>query len=976
MPCNLHFGDSTAHATVKWFLKSLTEEGWIPSEELCKELNVVRFIDCLRKKVERKKSHFNHIEKIAKELLKNEKWKNCPHLSVLLFSMARNFLVNQSKDGSGSVKKTSLYCVAEKIYGYFKTQLSSAESCSHVFKAGFQLAHFQEDSEWHQEYAVFKDQHYNELRDLRFHYYSIPRNNLTDFSHRFVERLKWTKDLQEFDEYEKEFQELNPLRMELPIPARSIRASEFAEDFVRSLEIDKKDNEESIDTKLAREFRVVQWEVLLRNLVEEDRGPENGKRKLCFYPVTVNYKRPGMPDEKFLDSFIEKTREAEFLFTPSHGEIPTKKRSDSSVCASAGKEFHTNKRVIDEVDQCRQSFRKLLPQIPIKYSFVHEDLVSSFNNKRDTGQASNIILIEDGEFSFFSVLWFLRHAAAKGEEPTKFWGSDIGFDSTKKLTVRFRPDKNDSSEWWSKSKPHDMEDKQHNMYEFAEECGWIILLPESKCVPTRRWQSFIAWLRRYNNSLNKLKSMHGSDPPFEEKIERLPVKKLDYEENSKEGSFIKKLWEFLSSGDLNKILNRLKVSGTSMRCVDFAKNELGPLVEGLEPLLEVESPAGLDDRVLLHCSRGFIPLEHLFRAYQSCELHVLFQALNWEKLSDAEENLTPISISGTTIAGRVESHQNDKTIFDNWLVPYRSLFSTLSAGIALPAAQEDSKQIGEDKQKKTFAHQTGRLLNVAWSDMRDKLNFRGQFALWLALTQVTKIWGRDDLDTIEEINKHFPEWGPDPSEIVDQLVNRGLWEGIVRGARPPVSGKPDDPRWALTTYLEELGGNPEEIVDQMRKSLLFKFESPKGIGPPEWVRTVAFAICFYHGMRQAAYHALETYVINDKCKPSESCLKVKWNSQSVSIYNRGIYDKEHFHEDFEANDRPFFELFQDRTNEFCRKKGIDEVFEIDGPEPSKTLDEYQEMLADITASDGPEPSKILDTWQLVIKKHKLPPNAK
>ena len=115
-----------------------------------------------------------------------------------------------------------------------------------------------------------------------------------------------------------------------------------------------------------------------------------------------------------------------------------------------------------------------------------------------------------------------------------------------------------------------------------------------------------------------------------------------------------------------------------MSCEAFVKEKLGRLVECLDnySLLKVKSSAGLDD-VLLRCSRGFIPLEHLFRAYHPREFHVLFQALNWEESSFMDANQTPVSLSITTIVGRIEWQSTDNfENFHDWLVTYRLLFPT------------------------------------------------------------------------------------------------------------------------------------------------------------------------------------------------------------------------------------------------------------------------------------------------------------
>ena len=153
--CNLDFkGDPIAHTTVEWVSSKLSTASNITEvvsalpEDLCKELNVVRFIDCLRRRVEESNNLFQSIKRIGGKI-EERGWKTCPHLSVLLFSIARNSLVSQFRENPESIKEISLYRVAEEIYDHFKEQPNSYESCSHVFKTGFQLAHFQEDESWH-----------------------------------------------------------------------------------------------------------------------------------------------------------------------------------------------------------------------------------------------------------------------------------------------------------------------------------------------------------------------------------------------------------------------------------------------------------------------------------------------------------------------------------------------------------------------------------------------------------------------------------------------------------------------------------------------------------------------------------------------------------------------------------------------------------------------------------------------------------
>ena len=122
---------------------------------------------------------------------------------------------------------------------------------------------------------------------------------------------------------------------------------------------------------------------------------------------------------------------------------------------------------------------------------------------------------------------------------------------------------------------------------------------------------------------------------------------------------------------------------------------------------------------------------------------------------------------------------------------------------------------------------------------------------------------------------------------------------------------------------------------------------PEDICPPEWVNTKAFAICFYHGVRQAAYHALETYVQSrgEEVEPEKRCLWIKWTDQHVSIYNRGEVDKKiHLRPSREPKDSEFFDLFVKSANAYCHMHQINEKFKITGPEPANLDHEWQLVI--------------------------------
>ena len=1006
--CNLHFKDDpTAHATVEWFLShlspgdtgsktkvsysdfakefisSLSEDNSSLSESLFKGLTAARFIDCLRQQV-MNRGLLESIEHIAEELKNTGNWEAFPNLCVLLLSVAReSFLKGEFPDDKQSVKDTSLYWVVKQIYkGFLKKKdvLLALEAGIQLSK--FQINDFQIDK-WQREFTEVKTLHYKELDALRQYYYSV--DNSTAFSERVVERWRWLRlnkensdDIEVLKKLDEEFCDLNPLRLGLPIRNPGAATLKFVERFARvfqdleneKLEVKKEVSEKEVE-ELGKEYRIFQWEILVRNLVEEFRGKE-----LHVEPITSRKHISGIPNPKFLSKFISEAQSVECSFVHRYGQMPDKRSNNLSIEASflgsIGK----------KVENSQNSFKTLLPKVPDYHPSVHEDIVRAFvNRSQELKKSENSMLIEDGELSFFSLLWLLRHAVGKGEQ-VKEWGSNP--ESKRTVCFRFRGDP--PKPQWS----------QLDMYKFAEECGLIIPLSEKEeCLPTRRWKSLIAWLRRLNHPDSL------ENPPVNDKKclqaskldKRLPVKALDYKE---EKHFVINLWKFFKSRSLEqnslslrKVLEELDglspdVSLDSSIPRETFASVLGRLVKACSEfeykdstysLLKVGASIGLKDRVLLRCCRaGFLPVEHLFRAYHPYELHLLIQALNWEDSFLEGLDRAPVSLGFATIAGQVETEQDSTadsessqdaaTDFECWLVPYRSLFSDLSANFTLPDVKKSSTQIGiqagKKSQKQYFAHQTSRLLNAVWADKnRNRLNFESNFSLWMAKTHVTDIWGGFSIDTEQKIyedgefnsfSKNIGvDWRAlDETQIVRELVYLGLHGGIDRSL---------DSTDSVIDYVyehiwTELGASRDEpekvkkILDKVLESLSFRLPES---APPEWVNTKAFSLCFYHGVRQAAYHALKTFVMtdNNKANPKNPCLLIKWTNQRVWIYNRGEVDpKIHLDPDFEATDREFFKLFDENTNE---------QFKTEGPKPVEIDDDiWQDDII----------------WQLMIRKEK------
>ena len=962
---------------LKKFIDSFTEEGSILSDDFCKSLTTVRFIDCLRREVKRNKELFERIECIAKELLGTEKWKCFPNLSVLLLSIARSFLKDEYKE---DVTETSLYKVVKELYSLYYDNLKKesdgqcdSDSIDILLEAGIQLSRFQ-DKDVQRNFTNLKIQYDERMRALRRHYHSA--ENPRAFSERYVERWKWLNSKGEaagavakFNELDKDKNEpgqnkleddLHPMRLELPIRMKNSSALKFANNFTQSLQKEK-DIKKSVQN-LAKKFRIIQWDVFIRDIVKEDRTGI-----LHFSPITTQHTDTiGIPYEGFLKKFINSARLVE-CYIPVEEDIPTqlryKKLSTEDSPLKKADEKIEERDISDEsfdkkIEECSESFKRLLAQVD-KDDFhkdlihpFHKDLIASFTNRQKIlQQSSSSMLIEDGELSFFSLLWLLRNEKGEKLENWKFTPDtpekkeDGEFNPEKKLELSFRYGDDES---WSKC----------NMDEFAEECGFIIRLTNSKgCIPTRRWKALITWLRRLNHSMKEGNQLPVDQKGFKVKElhKELPVKALDYK--GEEALFVGKLWQFLESPPLRDLLNKLGGSDESlfdkelkelldkfdkspfdtvMSNKDFAK-VLGSLVELLSKAdLLSNSDAGLKDKVLFRCCRAFIPLESLFRAYQPYQLHLLMQALNWEKLFGDNLDESPIALGFASIVGRVEietkNSEDTMTDFDNWVAPYRSLFSNLSADLTLPAVQRDSKQIGEQDQQSTFSHQTAGLINTIWSDQTRKLDNKSEFALWLARIHVVKIWGNLPLDPNEPIEMDFAEWnGLNNNIIVDKLINLGTHGGVLRARQYPKNLRTsEDERLRLRNHALRLGIS-EPGIGQVLSSL--NFNKPTDT-PPNWVNTTIFAMCFYHGMRQAVYHALEARVLHYSNQSSIQYLWIEWNNQSLSIYNRGIVTEEQRSPNWATSDSHFFRAVASKIDEFCYQNEIKEKIKFKGPKPA------------------------------------------
>src|SRR5262249_1988745 len=142
------------------------------------------------------------------------------------------------------------------------------------------------------------------------------------------------------------------------------------------------------DHELAAKLRIVQWEVLNRDLVAET------LQRRSVYTVGTQQKHIQGYVSDSLQSALAKASWVEHL-----RGIPPYAAEFHDYTALPG-----DTALEEQISRERQAFASLLPKVLDVNPSAFEDLVRTFIARRETHQLDTILL-EDGELSFFSLLW-------------------------------------------------------------------------------------------------------------------------------------------------------------------------------------------------------------------------------------------------------------------------------------------------------------------------------------------------------------------------------------------------------------------------------------------------------------------------------------------------------------------------------------------------------------------------------------------
>jgi hypothetical protein len=726
-PSGNAFDGVTTQLTGDWFLSLLRAAG--PpgdgfrdlilrgdarlSDVLSKELTTYLFIDYVRKNL-RRPADVITLERIAERLETGNRWEDLPHTAILLLSLTRRDIP----------KESLIYQVVRRLYDRIVSSESQSDDDIEIaLKAGLQLSRLETKSSDFLPFVQFEFKHLETLTKIRNKYLGTD-DSATIFS-RNVDR--WLS-LQDHDRREllaktdlEKFGVLHPLLLDLPIPYGSAASLILTEAFSRALQEKEKESrgekiEELNQTLLANRLRIVQWEVLTRDVLSE-----RGGGSLAYSPATREMEISGFPPDDFLTQFTEASAGFQYQYWPSLVGTPRKRtheQSESLEMETAAMKEHV------------AAFRRLLPRIKEFHPSAYDDVIEDFKARHKGKAAFNAILVEDGEFTFFSVLWLLRHVVSLGEDP-RLWLEN----SELELTSGFLPSFEDGGSHWRALK----------LADFAIKCGLLIRSTNGRYLPTRRWRSLLSWLERLCQSVSTEQNNLDSGG-------LLPVKMIEF--STTERPFIAALTTLFSSSPLMNYLETVKAYTDEITIEHFAEKLFGPFIlclscDHTEPLaaggsttdihpgslLRICSPgsdqpdgSALDrDTVLIKaCRSAFFPLEYLFRAYQPHELHVLTLALSFIKGGAGGQLPAPVSLGFATIVGSIppgvlrglktkESHDEaDKTNeAARWLAPYWTLFNSFSSELSLGAVQSAAKEAGEqggiEEMLRSFSHEVGKI---------------------------------------------------------------------------------------------------------------------------------------------------------------------------------------------------------------------------------------------------------------------------
>jgi hypothetical protein len=370
------------------------------------------------------------------------------------------------------------------------------------------------------------------------------------------------------------------------------------------------------------------------------------------------------------------------------------------------------KRVDKRLRTYRGHWQEQLLKIKDEYPRGQDDLVRTFNKNQ-----KNCLVIEDGELSFFTLLWLLRDAERDGR--LSQWRNTK--QSNGEPAQRPDPDP-----WW----------KFVIIRELGEASGLVGPSVGGKRAFTPRWRSLVKWLDKYQE-----RCADGTA-----RVEDLPVKYLKGR-SKEESKFLDNLRDFFSSRkeSSDKTAITLKEWVKQARCrtepniehgfLPFVKclEDYGLLLtdsDGVAVAKTFDSSTRPEDPVLFRvCRAPLLFVEFLLRAYQPGEMHLLVFPLNHTKTLDLD--FAPTSLAFATVVRELSETETteENRYWDgadlNQIYPYWALLTAMAGELSAQGLKSNAEKLGRmagavsgaTEQAQAWAHEIGNTVSFMDPDL-------------------------------------------------------------------------------------------------------------------------------------------------------------------------------------------------------------------------------------------------------------------
>jgi len=438
----------------------------------------------------------------------------------------------------------------------------------------------------------------------------------------------------------------------------------------RRTESDRTKRQEAIyqfnEKSLARHFRIIQWEILIRDIEEETLKTS----KDIHYEIgTIEREVFGSITSEF---HLELARYSRQL-TYDDDLIRYKKECTSSTTNVTAHGDKEDKSLKDKLNM----FREMLPHVIRYNSTTFRDIVETFSILSD--KRLPFIIIKDAELTFFTILWLFR-LKPESELIQWFTSFSIGELTKNSLPLDFNYDLQ-GSVW-----------KDIDPIGFFHATGLFIPSPSgsNRLIPSRRMKKFALWMSEHLAgrvqtyliaTLDKIGLSRIEEVYSQEHLlmfaKQLPIKLLSNYSKEEKEFIINMISILINKEQMDRLIKYLEIcsfpASGAVACKDVAAMFLN-FMEYFRPLISAEVQDvkshhryfGLNDQVINRlCRSVFLPCDFLFRSNQMFDVDLLVIGLHFTPTVWLNNELAPMILSFASIAGGLDETDCLCPITDN-----------------------------------------------------------------------------------------------------------------------------------------------------------------------------------------------------------------------------------------------------------------------------------------------------------------------